>query len=203
MISLKNTPYQGVLAAFAIVAVLSSSLPVQADAQPVNTPLELTTPNTKDRHSYDTALTQLNEFMRSRQPVLDYEDAVDKFQQYRTTISRQEIGATLFNMYSLVGPMPGAKYYGDRQIANEEAAAQAAATAAAQQAQQAAAQAKASQQRTITTSPKTYVNSAGNTVQSPNNIPAGATARCRDGSYSHSQSRSGTCSSHGGVATWL
>lgn len=52
----------------------------------------------------------------------------------------------------------------------------------------------------------TYVNSAGNTVCSPEQsvgAPAGATAQCRDGSYSFSQSRSGTCSSHGGVAAWL
>jgi hypothetical protein len=33
--------------------------------------------------------------------------------------------------------------------------------------------------------------------------PAGATARCRDGSYSYSATRSGTCSHHGGVAQWL
>lgn len=32
--------------------------------------------------------------------------------------------------------------------------------------------------------------------------PAGVTAKCRDGSYSYSQSRRGTCSHHGGVATW-
>jgi hypothetical protein len=31
--------------------------------------------------------------------------------------------------------------------------------------------------------------------------PAGATARCRDGTYSFSQHRSGTCSHHGGDAT--
>jgi hypothetical protein len=52
----------------------------------------------------------------------------------------------------------------------------------------------------------TYVNSAGNTVCSPEQsptVPVGATARCRDGSYSFSQSRSGTCSDHGGVETWL
>ncbi|HVX23908.1 MAG TPA: DUF3761 domain-containing protein [Candidatus Saccharimonadales bacterium] len=52
----------------------------------------------------------------------------------------------------------------------------------------------------------TYVNSAGNTVCSPYSspsAPAGATAQCGDGSYSFSQSRSGTCSHHGGVATWL
>jgi Protein of unknown function (DUF3761) len=33
--------------------------------------------------------------------------------------------------------------------------------------------------------------------------PPGATARCRDGTYSYSQHRSGTCSHHGGVARWL
>ena len=51
-----------------------------------------------------------------------------------------------------------------------------------------------------------YTNSYGNTVQSPtryNKTPAGATALCRDGSYSFSQSRRGTCSHHGGVAKWL
>ncbi len=51
----------------------------------------------------------------------------------------------------------------------------------------------------------TYVNSVGNTVCSPyasSSIPAGATAQCRDGSYSFSQSRSGTCSHHGGVSVW-
>lgn len=52
----------------------------------------------------------------------------------------------------------------------------------------------------------TYVNSAGNTVCSPYSspsAPSGASARCRDGTYSFSQSRSGTCSHHGGVAAWL
>lgn len=29
------------------------------------------------------------------------------------------------------------------------------------------------------------------------------TALCRDGTFSYSQNRSGTCSHHGGVATWL
>jgi hypothetical protein len=52
----------------------------------------------------------------------------------------------------------------------------------------------------------TYVNSAGNTVCSPEvspAAPAGATAQCQDGTWSFSQSRRGTCSSHGGVAEWL
>jgi hypothetical protein len=52
----------------------------------------------------------------------------------------------------------------------------------------------------------TYTNSAGNTVCSPEEsptAPAGATAKCEDGTYSFSESRSGTCSHHGGVAEWL
>ena len=32
--------------------------------------------------------------------------------------------------------------------------------------------------------------------------PNGATAKCRDNTYSHSAHRSGTCSRHGGVAQW-
>lgn len=52
----------------------------------------------------------------------------------------------------------------------------------------------------------TYVNTAGNTVCRPEvstTAPSGATAKCGDGTYSFSQSRRGTCSSHGGVAAWL
>ncbi len=51
-----------------------------------------------------------------------------------------------------------------------------------------------------------YTNSSGNTVHAPaysNEVPVGATAQCADGTYSFSQHRSGTCSHHGGVATWL
>jgi hypothetical protein len=32
---------------------------------------------------------------------------------------------------------------------------------------------------------------------------AGATAKCKDGTYSHAASRRGACSRHGGVAEWL
>jgi hypothetical protein len=52
----------------------------------------------------------------------------------------------------------------------------------------------------------TYTNSKGQTVPRPENCsapPKGATAQCRDGSYSFSQNRRGTCSHHGGVAKWL
>jgi hypothetical protein len=52
----------------------------------------------------------------------------------------------------------------------------------------------------------TYVNRKGETVKRPENCssaPEGATAQCRDGTYSFSRSRRGTCSHHGGVAKWL
>jgi hypothetical protein len=51
-----------------------------------------------------------------------------------------------------------------------------------------------------------YINSRGNCIHRPvraDRPPAGASARCRDGTYSFSQSRRGTCSHHGGVAEWL
>ncbi len=50
-----------------------------------------------------------------------------------------------------------------------------------------------------------YTNSYGEKVQSPtyyNSKPRGATAECRDGTYSFSRSRRGTCSGHGGVSQW-
>ena len=57
-----------------------------------------------------------------------------------------------------------------------------------------------------TSSLKYYTNSQGVKVQSPTYYkaqPAGASAICRDGTYSFSKSRRGTCSHHGGVARWL
>lgn len=53
-----------------------------------------------------------------------------------------------------------------------------------------------------------YYNSQGIWVPSPTHTPDGsppdgASARCRDGTYSFSMSRRGTCSHHGGVARWL
>jgi|HubBroStandDraft_2_1064218.scaffolds.fasta_scaffold02960_6 hypothetical protein len=65
---------------------------------------------------------------------------------------------------------------------------------------------KPKQSKPTCTSTETYVNSKGHTVPRPENcaaVPRGATAQCRDGSYSFSQSRRGTCSHHGGVAKWL
>lgn len=51
-----------------------------------------------------------------------------------------------------------------------------------------------------------YINSSGHCVHRPvraSRAPVGASARCRDGTYSFSEHRSGTCSHHGGVAEWL
>jgi uncharacterized protein YgiM (DUF1202 family) len=52
---------------------------------------------------------------------------------------------------------------------------------------------------------RSYINVDGVRVPSPvfsDKRPAGASARCRDGSYSFSLHRRGTCSHHGGVAEW-
>jgi hypothetical protein len=53
-----------------------------------------------------------------------------------------------------------------------------------------------------------YVNVDGNTIRSPvcatdGQVPAGASARCGDGTYSFSENRRGTCSGHNGVSQWL
>jgi beta-lactamase superfamily II metal-dependent hydrolase len=43
----------------------------------------------------------------------------------------------------------------------------------------------------------------GNTCSRPAGAPQSATAVCNDGTYSSSQNRSGTCSSHSGVRCWI
>jgi hypothetical protein len=53
-----------------------------------------------------------------------------------------------------------------------------------------------------------YRNKDGQVVHSPakstaDQVPSGASAKCRDGTYSFSQQRRGTCSHHGGVGDWL
>lgn len=53
---------------------------------------------------------------------------------------------------------------------------------------------------------KYYTNKDGYRVQSPtyyNSQPKNATALCKDGTYSFSRNRRGTCSGHGGVQKWL
>jgi hypothetical protein len=51
---------------------------------------------------------------------------------------------------------------------------------------------------TVQASPTTNQSS-----RTQGDVPAEATARCKDGTYSRSTHRSGTCSYHGGVAEWL
>jgi hypothetical protein len=51
-----------------------------------------------------------------------------------------------------------------------------------------------------------YTAHSGHRVHRPvraSQAPAGASAQCRDSSWSFSESRQGTCSHHGGVARWL
>jgi uncharacterized protein (DUF1800 family) len=53
-----------------------------------------------------------------------------------------------------------------------------------------------------------YKNKAGQEVHAPaksvnGKVPDGASAKCRDASYSFSKNHRGTCSHHGGVASWL
>lgn len=51
-----------------------------------------------------------------------------------------------------------------------------------------------------------YTDTRGHPVHTPvraDRAPDGASARCRDSTYSFSHSRRGTCSRHGGVAEWL
>lgn len=51
-----------------------------------------------------------------------------------------------------------------------------------------------------------YTNINGVRVKAPAKqlrAPIGASARCKDGTYSFSRNRRGTCSGHRGVAQWL
>jgi hypothetical protein len=51
-----------------------------------------------------------------------------------------------------------------------------------------------------------YLNVSHHCVRRPTHAakaPTGATAKCRDSTYSFSQHASGTCSHHGGVAVWI
>jgi hypothetical protein len=51
-----------------------------------------------------------------------------------------------------------------------------------------------------------YTNSSGHHVHRPVHsirVPKGASAKCRDGTFSFSEHHRGTCSHHGGVAVWL
>lgn len=66
----------------------------------------------------------------------------------------------------------------------------------------AAAAANATGQGSVPLSPSCYVASSGDCVERPDSNTSNVTAICRDGSDSHSEHRSGTCSGHHGVAQW-
>jgi hypothetical protein len=43
----------------------------------------------------------------------------------------------------------------------------------------------------------------GSTATAASPAPAGATGKCKDGTYTMSKTHSGACSHHGGVDSWL
>jgi Protein of unknown function (DUF3761) len=67
----------------------------------------------------------------------------------------------------------------------------------------AAAAAPASTQTPATAAKSSTASKSAPTAEAGNSDPTGATAKCKDGTYSKSKHHSGTCSSHGGVAEWL
>ena len=61
---------------------------------------------------------------------------------------------------------------------------------------------------TVAPAPKPAVTSssapsARSSAGGENNNPNGATAQCKDGTYSHAAHHAGACSRHGGVAKWM
>ena len=50
---------------------------------------------------------------------------------------------------------------------------------------------------------KTSAKASTQVASADSKDPKGATARCKDGMYSHSKTRTGACSRHGGVASWI
>jgi len=66
-----------------------------------------------------------------------------------------------------------------------------------------AAPAKAAPAKPAAKEAKPAAAAAAPAAASSAGAPAGATAKCKDGSYSKSKTHSGSCSHHGGVATFL
>ncbi len=54
-----------------------------------------------------------------------------------------------------------------------------------------------------TTKDTAAATTSAGTTKSAGPAPAGATAQCKDGTWSKSKTHSGTCSHHGGVDHWL
>jgi hypothetical protein len=78
-----------------------------------------------------------------------------------------------------------------------------AAAAAAPATPPAAAAAPPAGSMAMTAAKSSTASKSAPTAKAGNTDPTGATAKCKDGTYSKSQHHSGTCSSHGGVAEWL
>ncbi len=56
---------------------------------------------------------------------------------------------------------------------------------------------------TKATKPASPVAAKSGTEKEEDTSAAGATAECKDGTYSHAAHHSGACSKHGGVARWM
>ena len=55
----------------------------------------------------------------------------------------------------------------------------------------------------VASAPARTAPAAASTSRSNANDPTGATAQCKDGTYSHATTHRGACSRHSGVAKWL
>lgn len=64
---------------------------------------------------------------------------------------------------------------------------------------------KAACKKAVAPAPQAAPATPARAPSAPTNVtgPQGATAKCRDNTYSHSKTHSGACSHHGGVATWF
>ncbi|HMK84377.1 MAG TPA: DUF3761 domain-containing protein [Steroidobacteraceae bacterium] len=93
--------------------------------------------------------------------------------------------------------------HGGVQTATAGASSSAAATtpSATPPAASTSAQGSSATPASATSTPKTDSSKAA--ASSGNAAPSGATAKCKDGTYSKAKSHSGACSHHGGVDQWL
>jgi hypothetical protein len=92
---------------------------------------------------------------------------------------------------------------GVQKAAKAEPATTAAATAPAAAPAPSAAMSPAAPAATTAAKSTPAASKSAPVAAAGNSDPTGATAKCKDGTYSKSQHHSGTCSHHGGVAEWL